>query len=340
MAKKYIEELINEQNTLHNAITMDVDIEQSLFNLINNLINRTSSGIHSIYLFYYCSHLVYYLTKQTKDFDYYISVEKYLTKTHGYIDNLKLINRDEDLNIFKNTIVDSLGLIFERTSVISLSNENSKFFIQLVFNNLIDNIVNINKYYEKIKNSFRLNTSVYVKESKSDLIALALTGNDSIEYEMTVSLLKRNIDSFFNYILKFTTDVSAGKKIWKEVEDYINNVIIGINNNNHNILLEISIIYIFNKTKQIHNNNIIVEKNTNINNSLVNGKNNRIVLSSIFEFLCDKYTSDIIVFPHDINTIDLKAMVNNLNLFFEILNNHSYLIINGDMFNERYMKVK
>lgn len=325
-----------------------IDIEQTVFNLVNNLINKPYNNKSKfLNIFYHSSWLIFYLTSQTKDFDNYINLEKYIIKIKSVIDQ-GLIQNPSELSIYRFSMIKVLGEAFEKTKnvVNQLSRLTHKFIIELIFISMSERKKFIQENSENLKlllkNSFVSRTGTYHSKNKSDFseeISLINLMNDKNYLE-----IRDIIESYYKYVVRFTTDVTAGKKIWKQVEEYMKN---SLTLEEGNILLEISVIYIFNKCK---------------------ASSGKIILSSIFEFLCDKFnSSNFIQIPKsanlenradskfslspDKNNIKSPArstnnisynrqnslLQNNLNLFYEIICNHYEIILTDQILNERYM---
>jgi hypothetical protein len=305
MIQKYIEEL---STTDENNVNLDIDVEQELFNLINNLLSHKSPGIVPTNIFYYSSHLIYFLAGKTKNMDYYINIERYINKAKNCIQNLELMERNAEVGIFKETLVIVLGELFLRTKNIVVGKQEQSFYVNLIVSTFIREKDILLENIENIKAIVKNNKLQPYKDNKSETIV------DDPNFEKTVTTIRKNIDSFYKYLFTFTTDVSIGKKIWKEVEDYVASVI--PDQRQCNMLLQIFILYIFNKIKLLSENE----------------KKHKIIVSSIFEFLCDKFNYSSKNIPVDENE-------HCVSLFYDIVCNHYEIISqhSSQIFNERYM---
>jgi hypothetical protein len=290
MTKKYLEDLKNDQEV------MDVDIEQELFNMVNNLINQRIGGIITTNIFYYCSHLLNELASQTKDIDYYINIDKYINQASQCIHNLDILNRGSELIAFKQIFIIVLGEYFGKTKNLILTKQNYQFYLSTNFSAFIREKELISDNYENLKNVFK---SFSLYKSRGD------------DTETVLNLIRTHIDSFYKYLTTFTTDLSAGKKIWKDVEEYL---LSEIDYRHTNMFIQLFILYIFNKIKLCDSD---CEKSP-------------VIVSSIIEFLCDKFNYSHINLPEDEKTYCVS-------LFYDIICNHYEVILSNQNFNERYM---
>jgi hypothetical protein len=307
MIQKYIEEISSSLNE-EGDIDIDIDVEQALFNLVNNLINQKLIGIVPTNVFYYCSHLIALLANTTKNLDYYINIEKYILKAKGCIQNLELMDRTSEVEIFKDTLIVVLGELLYKSRSTIVSKQEHHFYIHLVFSSFIKEKDILLENVENIKNIFKTSRTPYNKDNKSETIV------DDPNFDRILTGLKKSIDSFYKYLFTFTTDVSTGKKIWKEIEDYVLSVI--ADQRQCNDLLQIFILYIFNKIKLLSENE----------------KKNKIIISSIFEFLCDK-------FNYSSKNIPVDEGEHCASMFYDIVCNHFETISShsSQLFTERYM---
>jgi len=282
-------------------------------------------------VFYHTSHLLYYLTSQTKEFDNYINLEKFISKIEF---SISLIKKQEEAKIFRNDIVIILGCSFEKTNNLILSKSTHNFILDLIFTSITENREFVISNSDNLKSLFKNNKIEFnLKDNKSDLTVSEEAAMMNLISDKNFLNLRDNLESFFKYLNKFMTDVSLGKKIWKEVEELLfkkigNLEISPVQNSNFpsnsssGAILEIVIIFIFNKCK-----------------------NCKIILSSIFEFLCDKFNiSNYVDIPSiEKNNQNVKGeaketfLNNGLNLFYEIICNHYEIILTDQILNERYM---
>lgn len=338
IVKKYIEENMNMQTEYkEHEDTCWLDIEQTLFNLANVIINRQfSSAELTVSMFYYTSQLLFYLTSLTKDFDNYINLEKYLHKLKL---NLEAITSPEEKLIFKNSLIEVIGEMFAKTRITVLSKETHNFIISFIFSTIMENKDFIIQNNENVKHIFI--NKAYHSDNKSDLLSEDMVISNLLNNK-SFQIIQENIESFYQYVSKFTTDVSGGKKMWKEVEEYLVDILGDMNQCSQ--ILEITIIYIFNKNR----------------GKVLNParkSSEKIILSSIFEFLCDKLNSleqidipikdlnsnrnveDNVVSSHFSPSLSKQKTVlqKNLNLFYDIMCNHYETILTDQILNERYM---
>lgn len=282
------------------------------------------------------------LTSQTSNFDNYINLEKFINRIKVC---LELITLQEEFEICKNSMINMLGLAFEKTAILSLSAESHKFVISLIFSTIASKADYIMKN-EQVKNIFKEDRFYKIRDNKSEYSYNERDSMMGLMNDKNFTVLRENIDSFYRYIEKYTTDVSAGKKIWKQVENYLNEK----TNDTYatSIMLEITIIYIFNKTR--------IKSITAVNTSnMTFAHKGKILLSSIFEYLCDKLSSgslEHMVVPNtdsinatiinkmaSVNTDNIQSAIveKNLNLFYEIIYNHYDIILIDQLLSERYM---
>jgi hypothetical protein len=355
MTKKYIEETLLSHLENEPEENLWVDIEQALFNLANNMINTRPKSIQpvnnpnvqysptQINIFYHCAHLILQLCNQTKDLDNYVNVEKFIGKSKLCIEILNQNKSFTELPIFKYNSVIILGSVFEKTNNHILDKNSHSFLISLYFSLILSYKDFIQSQCEPIKTYFKNNKFYLNRDAKSEILLSEDSTILSLFTDKNFSQVKEIIDSFYKYITTYTTDVNAGKKIWKLVEEYVQNQI--DNSTISNLILEITIIYIFNKSRTLSSNkekNIkdFLGKNSFIlNNNLQQSqvKNNKILLSSIFEFLCDKFSFIYVKIPLSAQNYNMGNN-NNLNLFYEVICNHYDIILTDQILNERYMQ--
>lgn len=347
--KKYIEENIlsnaSEITKLSSESNLWIDIEQVLFNIVNKLLTKNyNNPLTFVNVFYYVSRLLQELISQTNNLDNFINLEKFIGKIKIC---LEMISLPEEFAITKNTMINLLGQSFEKTSNISLSIESHKFVINLIFSTIASKADYVMKN-EQVKNIFKDDRFYKLKENKGEYSFSENHSFSGVPIDKNFVILRDNIECFYRYIERYTTDVSTGKKIWKQVENFL----FEKTNDTYatSMLLEITIIYIFNKTRV----RLIFALNSSNTFFPQKGK---ILLSSIFEYLCDKLYSGtlehmVIPSPDSINaTMGNKhisfaaaekkqsALVEkNLNLFYEIIYNHSDVILIDQLLTERYMQ--
>ncbi len=367
---KYIEENLTPSKSLEDD-HLWIDIEQSLFNLINNLLNRqyNSPKIFSIF-FHYCSELLLQLTNQTKDFDNYINLEKFIEKMKPQLNSISNINNDDEKLIFKNTQINLLKETFDKSEELRFKKETHNFIIDLIFSVLLTNKDFMIKNNKNLKTIFKNSRVFSTRDNKSGLIF-----DDSEIVELMNNKkyinLKNYLDCYFSYMSNSTCDVTECKRIWREVEEYLNEA---VKETEYSfIILEIVLIYIFNKLKKsnisnVGNNNLGTNiGNTNIGNTGITGNtfrlsnqgvnknnansksqavsprtnNNLIIMSSIFEFICDKLnlteTPEIFNSDMNIRTKSINILQHNLHLYNEIVCNHLEFILNDQISSERYL---
>lgn len=319
LTERYIEELASE--TLNQRIEMDVDIEQSLFNLTSNLISRLMPGQTGVFVFFYSAQLMHKLAHYTKDLDNYINIDKLISKIIENANILSQGGRTEELYIYENVMIEFISTLIDKSNVAVVNDINRRFFLQLVFGQIIKKIDIIKRFPEEIKNNFKqINISFYEKKNES-----IVPSEEVLECDKLFQFLNRNLLCFFNYLMKYTTDVTIGKRLLKEVEDLLINLIPVPELKS--MLLEILIVYIYSKTTQAKN--ITDER-----------KIMRVILSSIFEFLSEKYTSNFIAIPEIVTLEIIDSMLNRVNLFVDIICDHNYIISKEQLLNERYIRVK
>lgn len=313
MTKKYIEE--NAQ-TEDSDINLWIDIEQALFNLVNNLLLKHPINLN---IFYYSSQLLYYLTSNTKDLDNYINTDKYISKIKS---NLDLITDNNIKLIYKGNMVKLLGLLFKKSEQNILNLTYKSFIIEIIFSNFIDSSGYIVENKDNIKQYFNYknglhNLSLSFKSPQSDQKDENII---NLITDIRFILILDSCETYYKYLFKYVTDVTTGKKIWKEVERFLKN-------NLHDkvlnyLILELVILYIFNKSK-----NYISDSN-------------RKIMSSILEFICDDFVLNKTDYNFEFESIPGQVnnySNNNINLFYEIISTTNETILAELIINERYM---
>lgn len=337
MTKKYLED--SEEDTGW------IDIEQELFNLVNNLINRKYTNYSWFCcIFFYSIHLINLIALKTHDLDNYINIEKFISKIKFLIQNyfnpqIQIPQQENSSNFnldniemkkFVNVCLNLLGTFFDKTDELILSKNIHQFTIELIFTSLVHYQDFILENFTTIKNSFKNFNNE--KNNKNNISFVDETVSSLILNE-NYKLITNNMDTFYKYLNKYTTDVTAGKKIWKHVEDFLNLKI--SNATLTNLILEMIIIFIFNKSKFDTNNDLNLPDDGKEKNLK---KHQKINLTSIFEFLCEKFSSThVIIMPSNSKIPRILEKNNNLNLFYEIISNHYDVILTDQILNERYM---
>jgi hypothetical protein len=309
-----IEENYNNNNK---NLEIWIDIEQSLFNLVNNILNSNYQDQElNTSIFFYISWLLYYLTSQTNHFDNYINLEKYLNKCRQYISTIK---SNEEVELFKKMIIKVSGEIFLKTKTLVLSNQNHQFIIELLLNSikkfsgfLADNKMNIK--------SLLTNSSISISKDKNETDYSYLNLLENGQYK----ILKDILESFFVFAEKFTNDVTSSKKVFKEIEEFLKNN--SLSTLEINDIIEVILVYFFYRSKS-------------------SGHSGKIILSSIFEFLCDKYnTSNYVEIPlvTEENKLEIEKqstqIQSNLHLLYDIICSHYEIMLTDQILNERYMQ--
>jgi len=282
-----------------------LDIEQTVFNILNNLINKKQSKISYPYLYFHCAQVFELLSSQANQIDAYFDLEKNIIKIEDCLRNIK----DQiELKIFMNCIIRMLAEIFNKISISIISADKISLLIDLIFLPVLEqkNLLNIS--FEKLKSSLRSFKSNFYKGKKK----LEMDMNESDEYyefKKAVSHMRENLDCFFFFILKFTNDVTNGKKIWIILE----NQIIKRTNSEKitNRIIDFAILYVLGKSRFLKN-------------SMDESENKKMILaiSTIIEFIAEKFYNSKVIIPVDKN----EYLENHsVTLFSEIICNYTDL---------------
>ena len=287
--------------------TISIDVEQNLFNINTNLIFKSSITTENQLLYvYYCSTLLSFLIPYTMEFDYYLNIEKYIKRLQTCY--LCIEEGAVERLLFRKLLLELMGNCFDRTKAIILEKPLPSFTISIIFSEII---IHKDELYTNKDNIF----SQICNKREGSSLELIKTKS---EYKETESEIYSNVcndfECFYKYMYKFTTDVTTGKKTFTTVEEHLNN---GCNGDlkKSSAIFDILIIYIFNKCRNNQQNFLKFNSKTKSNikehrksdannlnmisvtNRTLNYNMGKIILSSIFEFLCDKinYSENLVI---------------------------------------------
>lgn len=328
--KKCIEEKINNTpNTVDRAISNDnarpvvrdnwLDIEQSVFNIMNSLINKRPSKISFPYIYFHCAHIYEILSSQANQIDTYVDIEKNLLKIEDCLRNLK---DPMEIKIFLTCSIRMLAEFFNKINTTINSIERITLIIDLIFLPLIEQKDILNITFEKLKHSIKsLKTNFYKLKEKPD--TETTDREENFTFQKAISQIKENLDCFFYYILRFTNDITNGKKIWYILE----NQIIKRTNSEKvtNRIIDLSILYVLGRSRYLKYNATETDKKQII-----------LATSTILEFISDKFFNAKVIIPLDKNEyIENHAVT----LFSEIICNYTDLLPYNYLSNESFIDV-
>jgi len=279
----------NEQENNLNIESWKIDMEKPFFDIHNKLthIKKVSPDIYNK-LFYYSGKLICLFTIGSTKFDKYISdVGTYLDKLKVVIESL-IQKNDEELNIFKKLSLELIGFLFEQSETKLFGSIAIDFIINLIFSIMIHNSDYIIKGNEHNTLMRRL-TKGYQRKYPGSFIII---GDEGMELNLPI---KQSLTCFYKFLKSITTDITTGKNLWKSVEVLINSSKEEQSKAN-NIIFLITFSHIFKQTsmeivRSKPNNHNNKEKKLESENSDENQTKNKIILSSIFEFLFEKLIS-------------------------------------------------
>jgi len=328
--KKCVEEkLQNEINFLGAVIANNkiksvikdnwLDIEQTVFNILNNLINKRPSKISYPYIFFHCSQIFELLCSQAHQIDTYIDLEKIIIKIEDCLRNIK---DKAEIKIFMNCIIKMLAEIFNKINTTIISADKITLIIDLIFLPLLEkkDVLNIN--FHKLKCSFKnLKTNFFQIKEKLEMESTEIEDNHI--FIKAIIQMRENLDCFYYYIIKFTNDITNGKKIWYILE----NQIIKRTNNEKitNRVIDLLILYVLGKSRYVKN---FVDENEN--------KKIILTISTIIEFIADKFFNSKIIIPSDKNDYIENHSVT---LFTEVICNYTDLLPYSYISSENFMDV-
>jgi len=347
LTKTYKEELGNYVNK-----DFEVDMEKPFFDLHNNLIILQKSSDINNKLLFYSGKLISLFTFESTNFDKYITnIEAYFNKLNAAIDSLR--NNETELMVYKHFSLELIGLIFDQTESKLFSNNTIIFILDLIFSQIFNLILNNSEYLIKQNEE---NRDFFVNIFSEEILLTTMGNIDSKDkkhLELFIAI-KENLSCFYKFMKKITTDITTGKKLWKSVEDLINLQI--KEQNVKNLLFQMTLIFIFVKTriddsdmterqrkvssdnnnKDLNTNYLITNNKSSYTVKLNGHTKHKIILSSIFEFLCEKLSSTKIVIPCKKKDV---VSYNNLNLFHDMIIQFFDVVITDNILNDRYTQV-
>ena len=323
--KKCIEEKINNQSTNTeniDNITKDnwLDIEQFVFNIVNNLLNKKPLKNNYIPIYFHCAHLYELLSSQANKIDGNIDLEKNLIKIDECIKNMK---NPQEINVFKNETIKMLAKIFNKINTNITSIEKITSIIDLIISPCLDNKEMLNVTFDKLKNSIKsLRSGFYKTNEKIDSEFTEREENQTLQ--RGIISMRENLECFFNYILRFSKDITYGKKIWFILE----NQIIKKTNSEKitNRMIDLVILYTLGKCRYLK-----IKNDENIKKQII------LCISTIMEFVSDKFYNSKIVIPMDKNDYIENHSVN---LFTDLICDNIDLLPYNFISSESFIEVK
>ena len=170
----------------------------------------------------------------------------------------------EEFELYKQKFLENFGLLCLKSKV-EISCKIRNFVLDLIVSYFVNNADIINKNQHHL-------IFYYRKEKKSS--------HENPELDNLMKSIYLYLDCYFKYLVKFTNDITTGKKIWKNMEEIIRSK---LEDKQHcQMIIELVIMYIFSISKTIK---------TGITKIIEDVNKCKLIFSTIFEFLCDKLNS-------------------------------------------------
>lgn len=293
-----------------------LDIEQTIFNILNNLINKRPSKISYPYLYFHCAQIFDLLSSQAYQIDSYIDLEKNIIKIE---DCLHIITDETEIRIFMKSVIKMFAEIFNKINSTIISADKISLILDLIYIPMLENKESLDVSFEKLKTSiYHMKTNFFKTKEKIEIDSVL-----NISIDKVIGQRKDNLDCFFYYITKFSNDITNGKKIWYILQ----NQIMKKTNSEKitNRVIDLSILYILGKSRYLKN---FMDEN----------EKKRIILSisTIIEFISDKFFNSKIIIPLDKNDY-LES--HSVALFTEIILNYTDLLPYSYISSETFIEV-
>lgn len=296
-----------------------LDIEQTVFNILNNLINKNPSKISYAYIYFHCAQIFELLCAQAHQIDSYIDLENNILKIK---ECMIIIKNPTEMKIFMDCIIKLLTEIFNKINQSMISADKISLILDLIFMPILDNKEALNINFEKLRNSiYNMKTNFF--KSKEKLELESFDREENITIQKIIGQMRDNLDCFFYYITKFTNDTTNGKMIWYVLEKQITNK----TNSDRitNRVIDLAILYILGKSRYVKN---FMDEN----------EKKKIVLPifTIIEFISVKFLNLKIIIPEDKNDYLENHLVA---LFTEIICNYTDLLPYSYISSETFIDV-
>jgi hypothetical protein len=310
-----------------------LDIEQTVFLILNNLTSKKPSKFTYPVIYYHCEVIYDLLASQAHQIDNYIDIDKTLLQIEDCIRNIKEQN---EINIFMKAAICMLTEFFNKINTNITSIDKITSIIKLIFLSLLDhkNILNIT--FDKLRISLKRVKSNFYKHKENYEYDLDLNlnlnsnsnldsnKNENIKIQKTVFEIRDNLECFFYFILKFTNDVTNGKKIWFILENHL-----GKKTNSEKItnrIIDLIMLFTLGKCRYLKNFSDNIEK-----------KNTDLAVTTILEYVSDKFFNSKINIPNDKSEYIENHSVA---LFSELIFNNSDLLPFSYISSEHFIEVK
>jgi hypothetical protein len=319
----------NIYNNFHSIIIKDnwLDIEQTIFLIINNLTCKRHSK-YFLYpiIFFHCESIYELIASQAYQIDNYIDLDNMILSIQECI---RKIENPNEVNIFIKAAIRMLTEFFIKINTSITSIDKITTIIKLIFFSLLENKNILNITFENLCHSLkRIKSSFYKPKEKFNFDENLNNNNnqESITLQKTIIEMREILECYFYFVLKFTKDVSNGKKIWLILENHIENKFNSEKITNR--LIDLIILFTIGKFRNLKNFSDRLDSN-NINRDLI--------VSTILEFVSDKFFNSRIIIPNEKSEY-LKN--HSVTLFTELICNYSDLLPLTYMSSESFIKVK
>ena len=247
-------------------------------------------------------------------------MDKTLLQIESCIGNIKDPN---EIHIFMKGAINMLTEFFKKINIKITSIDKISTIIKLIFLSLLDhkNILNIT--FDKLRFSLKsVRSSFYRPKEKWEFEEN--DNQENIALHKTISEMRENLDCFFYFILKFTNDVTNGKKIWYILENHIEKKINSEKITNR--IIDLIMLYTLGKCRYLKNCCNETEK-----------KNRDLTVSTILEFVSDKFFNSKIIIPNE-----KSEYVENhsVTFFTELICDNSDLLPFSYISSESFIEVK
>lgn len=278
------------------------DIEQSLFTIVINTLNKDFKPPVLKVVIFYISKMLILLFKKMKDIDNYFSMEKYIKKIQNVTDDKDALSSDENFPFLKENLIcigDSFSKSKSHSDRIIQSKETHKLLISYYIS-----------VYKSI-DTFLLSNYTIIKKmliegdsnSKRESFPMNLKGESNENNDLTkepnyisFNSINQSLFSFLSLIIK---DVVVGKNIWNIIDKEIKEKFM----NDANKFNEILLLALLHKCKG----------NLNMNKTFI---------TAIFEFISSQILENV-----------------NITYYYDILLDYCQLIIKDEILSERCMRL-
>ena len=278
------------------------DIEQSLFTIAINTLNKDFKPQVLKVVIFYISKIFILLFKKMKDIDNYFSMAKYITKIQNVTDDKDALSPDENFPFLKENLI-CIGDSFSKSKAHSNRIIQSKEMHKLLISYYISVYKSIDTFL--LSNYTLIKKMLFEDESNSKREAFPMSlkvdsneNNDLTKEPNYISFNSIN-QSLFSFLSLIIKDVVVGKNILNIIDKEIKEKF----TNDANKLNEILLLALLYKCKG----------NLNMNKTFI---------TAIFEFISSQILENI-------NTI----------YYYDILLDYCQLIIKDEILSERCMRL-